>query len=216
MLGLFGAAGQPVTGNREHSGADSGPGCISRRSNRLCSGADGTVPFSQGGPLALEVPHVVQRTLALLHIDFAPTHRQPKSARVATATIAAVVASLLADAALVAIGTAVFPSTHGYVHFGFADYAKLTLVGVVVACLAWPVVTRVSSAPRWLYLRLAGAVTLILWIPDLWIVAKGQPPEAVAVLMAMHLAIAVITYNCVVHIARVTKPETAVALASSG
>jgi hypothetical protein len=32
----------------------------------------------------------------------------------------------------------------------------------------------------------------------------------------MHLAIAVITYNCVVHIAKVTKPEPALALASSG
>lgn len=163
-----------------------------------------------------EVPPMVERALELLHIDFAPTHRQPTHARVATATIVAVVASLLADAALVAIGTAVFPSTHGYVHFGFADYARLTVFGVVVACLAWPVVTRVSSAPRWLYLRLAVAVTLVLWIPDLWILAKGQPAEAVAVLMVMHLAIAVSTYNCVVHIARVTKPETAMSLASSG
>ena len=122
---------------------------------------------------------------------FPPPTGSPRRARVATATIVAVVASLLADAALVAIGTAVFPSTHGYVHFAFADYARLTVLGVVVACLAWPVVTRVSSAPRWLYLRLAVAVTLILWIPDLWILAKGQPPEAVAVLMVMHLAIAV-------------------------
>ncbi len=165
--------------------------------------------------MASEVPPVIKRALELLHIDFAPTHRPPTPARVATATIVAVVASLLADAALVAIGTAVFPSTHGYVHFRFADYAKLTVLGVVVACLAWPVVTRVSSAPRWLYLRLAVAVTVVLWIPDLWILAKGQPADAVAVLMVMHLAIAICTYNCVVHIAKVIKPETAMSLASS-
>jgi hypothetical protein len=45
---------------------------------------------------------------------------------------------------LVTIGTAVFPSTKGYVHFQFSDYAKLTIIGVVIACLAWPVVTRIS------------------------------------------------------------------------
>lgn len=162
-----------------------------------------------------EVPPVIKRALELLHIDFAPTHRQPTPARVATATGVAVAASLLADAALVAIGTAVFPSTHGYVHFRFADYARLTVLGVLVACLAWPVVTRVSSAPRWLYLRLAVAVTLVLWIPDLGILAKGQPPEAVAVLMVMHLAIAISTYHCVVRIAKVTKPQTALSLATS-
>ena len=161
------------------------------------------------------MPPMVERVLELLHLDFAPTHRQPTYARMGTATIVAVLASLLVDAVLVAIGTAVFPSTRGYVHFGFADYAKLTVLGVVVACLAWPVVTRVSSAPRWLYLRLAVAVTFVLWIPDLWILAKGQPPEAVAVLMVMHLAIAVVTYNSVVRIAKVTRPEAAMALASS-
>ena len=45
------------------------------------------------------------------------------------------------------------------------------------------------------------AVTLVLWLPDLWILSKGQPAKAVAVLMAMHLAIAVVTYNSLVHLA---------------
>jgi hypothetical protein len=104
---------------------------------------------------------------------------------------------------LVAIGTAVFPSTAGYVHFQFSDYAKLTVIGVVIACLAWPVVTRISSAPRWLFLRMAILITLLLWLPDLYILTLGQPPRAVAVLIVMHLAIALVTYNCLVHIAPV-------------
>ena len=129
------------------------------------------------------------------------------------ATIVSIVGSLAADAALVAIGTAVFPSTRGYVHFQFHDYARLTVIGVVIACLAWPVVTRISSAPRWLFFRLAILVTLALWLPDLYILVRGQPPEAVAVLMSMHLAIALITYNCLVHRAKVSAmskpaPET--------
>ena len=80
---------------------------------------------------------------------------------------------------------------------------------MVIACLAWPIVTRISSAPRWLFFRMAVLVTLVLWLPDLYILANGEPPRAVAVLMAMHLAIAAVTYNCLVRIARVEPAEAA-------
>ena len=138
-----------------------------------------------------------------LHIDFAPQHRQPLPGRVVVAIVASVVGSLLADALLVVIGQALFPSTKGYVHFQFSDYARLTVIGVIIAGLAWPVVTRVSSEPRWLFFRLAIGVTVVLWLPDLYILAKGQPGDAVAVLMLMHLAIALVTYNLLVHVAPV-------------
>lgn len=95
------------------------------------------------------------------------------------------------------------PSTKGYVHFQFSDYSKLTIIRVLIACAAWPIVTRISSAPRWLFIRLAVAVTLVLWLPDLYILHLGQPAQAVAVLMVMHLAIAVVTYNCLVRIAAI-------------
>ena len=64
---------------------------------------------------------------------------------------------------------------------------------MVIACAAWPVVTRLSSAPRWLFFRLAVLVTLVLWAPDLYILDLGQPARAVAVLIVMHLAIALVT-----------------------
>jgi uncharacterized membrane protein YraQ (UPF0718 family) len=123
--------------------------------------------------------------------------------RVLIALVVSIAGSLAADALLVWIGTAIWPGTSGYVHFQFHDYAKLTIAGVVIACAAWPVVTRLSSAPRWLFFRLAILVTLVLWLPDLYILDLGQPARAVAVLMAMHLAIALVTYNALVHIARV-------------
>ena len=63
--------------------------------------------------------------------------------------------------------------------------------------------TRISSAPRWLFFRLAILVTLVLWLPDLYILYKGESAKAVAVLMVMHLAIAVVTYNLLAHIAPV-------------
>jgi hypothetical protein len=87
------------------------------------------------------------------------------------------------------------------VHFQFSDYAKLTVIGVIIACAAWPVVTRMSSEPRWLFFRMAIGVTLVLWLPDIYILYRGQPGDAVAVLFLMHLAIAVVTYNLLVHLA---------------
>jgi hypothetical protein len=139
--------------------------------------------------------------LAWFHVDFDPPRRQPRAERVVVATILCVVGSILADAILVKVGTRVFPSTQGYAHFRLSDYGKLTVIGVVIACVAWPVVTRITSRPRWLFSRMAVAVTLVLWLPDVWILLKGQPADAVAVLMAMHLAIALVTYNVLVRVA---------------
>ena len=102
-----------------------------------------------------ELPAGLDRMLRWVRVDFAPTHRQPSVLSLATALVVAVAGSLAADALLVAAGTALFPATKGYVHFQVHDYARLTVIGVVIACAAWPVVTRVSSAPRWLFLRLA-------------------------------------------------------------
>ncbi|HEY6785709.1 MAG TPA: DUF6069 family protein [Trebonia sp.] len=152
-----------------------------------------------------QLPQPVDRLLRLFRVDFAPAHRQPSAVSVVAATVASIAGSLAADALLVVIGQAVFPSTRGYAHFQFSDYSKLTVIGVVIACVAWPVVTRISSDPRWLFVRMAMAVTLVLWLPDVYILVSGQPAKAVAVLFIMHLAIAVVTYNCLVRLAR-TKP----------
>ena len=149
----------------------------------------------------------LDRVLDLVKVDFSPSHRQPLRLRVVLATAVAVLGSLLADAALVAVGTQVFPSTTHYVHFDFNNYAKLTVIGVLVACLAWPIVTRISSAPRWLFLRLAIAVSVVLLLPDVYLLKLGQPGDAVVVLMCMHVAIAVVTYNTLVHLAPVRPRE---------
>ena len=105
-----------------------------------------------------QLPFWLVRALGLARIDFAPSYRQPSTARV--------------------------------------------LLALVVS-IAGSVVTRISSAPRWLFFRLAVLVTLVLWLPDLYLLDLGQPGRAVAVLMVMHLAIALVTYYCLVLIARV-------------
>jgi hypothetical protein len=143
----------------------------------------------------------VDRALTLARVELSPPHRMPHPAMVAAGTVLSVGLCLLADASLAKAGTALFPGTRGYVHFQFADYAKLTVIGVAVACLAWPVVVRLTSEPRWVFARLAGLVTAVLLLPDLYIWLTGQPGRAVLVLVAMHLAIALITYNVLVRVA---------------
>jgi hypothetical protein len=157
--------------------------------------------------LPAQLPPALDRALRLARVDFAPAHRQPTTMRVIVASVLSVIGSLVADALLVVIGQAMFPSTKGYGHFQFSDYAKLTVIGVIIACVAWPIVTRISSSPRWLFFRLAILVTLVLWLPDLYILYRGAPGRAVAVLIVMHLAIAVVTYNSLVHIAKVEPAE---------
>jgi hypothetical protein len=152
---------------------------------------------------------LVSTVLALARVDFAPRHRQPSPASLVVASLVALGGSLGADRLLVALGTHLFPSTRGYSHFAFSDYGTLTTIGVVIASTAWPVVTRISSAPRWLFVRLALVVTAVLLLPDLYIASQGQPGKAVGVLMLMHLAIGVVTYNALVHIAPPRQPEPA-------
>lgn len=139
----------------------------------------------------------------LARLDFSPQHRKPSGLRVLVATILSIAGSLAADALLVVIGQAVFPSTRGYPHFQFPDYGKLTVIGVIIACVAWPIVTRICAQPRWLFLRLAVLVTLVLWAPDLYILHGGAPGDAVFILMLMHVAIALVTYNLLVRVAPV-------------
>jgi hypothetical protein len=144
---------------------------------------------------------LAERARLALRLDLSHPKREPSTLRLLLATVLSVGLSLLADAALAAIGTRVFPATKGYGHFEFHDYATLTVIGVVIACAAWPAVTRVSSAPRWLFFRLAIAVTVVLLLPDVYILHQGQPARAVAILILMHLAIGLITYNALVRVA---------------
>ena len=158
-------------------------------------------PASSAGRRSPVAGTVVEPLLDRVHIDFVPAEPQPSWIRWILASVVAVVGSLAADALPVAAGKAVFPGTAHFAHYAFADYAKLTVIGVLIACVGWPVVTRVSSRPRWVYLRAAVVVTAVLLVPDLYIWLQGESGRGVLVLVAMHLAIAVVTYNALVRIA---------------
>ena len=46
-------------------------------------------------------------------------------------------------------------------------------------------------------------MTLVAFLPDLWIWLQGESGQGVLVLVAMHVAIALVTYNLLVHVAPV-------------
>ena len=151
---------------------------------------------------------VLDRAMELAHVDLSPRHRPPQVIAVVTATVASLALCLLADWMLAKAAVAIFPATKNYVHFQFSDYSKLTIIGVIIACIAWPIVARVTSDPRWVFFRLAILVTIVLLLPDLYIWLKGQPGRAVLFLALMHLAIALITYNLLVHVAPARNPAS--------
>ena len=123
---------------------------------------------------------------------------QPGAVRCVLATLVAVVGSILACWVVATATIALVPATAGYEHFRFSDYARLTVIGVVLAGIAWPLVTLLSSRARRLYLWLAIAVTVVSFAPDLWILRQGQPAAGVAALIVMHIALFAITYPTLV------------------
>jgi hypothetical protein len=135
----------------------------------------------------------------------ADQNRQPATSSILLATIVSLVGSLVADYLLVKLGTHVFPSTVGYSHFRFSDYAKLTVVGVLIACAAWPVATRLTTTPREFFFRAAIVITIVLLAPDVYIWHGGSPLKAVFVLVWLHVAIAIVTYNALVRLAPVPR-----------
>jgi hypothetical protein len=138
---------------------------------------------------------------SILRLDLPQGDAQPPAWRWILATVLAVGASLLACFALAQLAIALLPSLAGYGHFQFGDYGRLTVIGVAAACVGWPIVTWFTTTARRLYLWLAIAVTVIGLAPDAWILHLGQPVAGVATLVAMHLALAVITYPSMVFIA---------------
>lgn len=145
-------------------------------------------------------PRPIQTLLRLLRVDFRP-RLAPRGALVLLAFVVALVGSLALDVVLVRLGQAAFPSTKGYGHFQFSDYAKLTVIGVVIASVGWPIAAHLTSTPRKLFCRLAVLITLVLFAPDAYIWWRGSPGEAVFVLLWLHVGIAIVTYNALVRLA---------------
>jgi hypothetical protein len=145
---------------------------------------------------------VAQRPSRSSRTGPAPHPVPPALRRVAAADLAAAAVSLAADLVLAAVGRAVFTVPASFGKFAFGTYAPLTVLGVAGATAAWRAVTRLSSRPQWLLIRLAALVTALLLIPDFLLLGTpGNPAGPVVILMLMHLAIAAITYLALIKVA---------------
>jgi hypothetical protein len=147
---------------------------------------------------------IAQRASRFTRTGPAPHTVPPTLRRVAAAGLATAAASLAADLLLVAVGRAVFTVPASFGKFAFGTYAVLTVLGVAGATIAWAMVTRLSSRPKWLLTRLAALVTAFFLIPDFLLLGTpGNPAGPVVVLMLMHLAIAAVTYVALIAVAPV-------------
>jgi hypothetical protein len=135
----------------------------------------------------------------------------PSGLRVAMITAVAAIGSVFVNAVIVWIAKAANPSLQDYSHFRLWDYGTLSVVGVAGAGVAWYIASRYLATPRVVFFRVAIAVTLVLWAPDVWILVKHEPTRAVLFLALMHLTVALITYNLLVFAAPVAVRESAAA-----
>ncbi len=90
-----------------------------------------------------------------------------------------------------ALGSAAFNHA-GFGPFHASAWVPLTLLGVVGATIGWGILVRMTSQPKWFVLRAAVAVTIVLLVPD-FALLHNNPTGPVCTLMAMHVAIAVVT-----------------------
>jgi hypothetical protein len=137
----------------------------------------------------------------VFRLDLPRGSAQPSWWRWVLGTFVAIGASLLLCLALAKLASAADPGLAAYGHFQFSDYSRLTIVGVLGACVGWPLMTWFSSSARRVYLYAAIVVVLVSLAPDAWILHLGQPAVGVATLAAMHIGLGLVTYPAMVFIA---------------
>jgi hypothetical protein len=163
---------------------------------------------------AREEPAWLERVRRGARLDLRPG-APPSNLRWTLATVVSVALSLCANAVSVHVAKTELPSLRHFSQFRVDDYGTLTVVGALAGAAGWAALVRLSSAARWLFLRLAVAVTLVLWLPDVWILVQGATAKGVATLVGMHLLVVLVTYNVLVRVApaRARLPQADVAAA---
>lgn len=146
---------------------------------------------------------LLDQVMRVSRLDFRPSPRQPSILLTAVGIGTGVVLSVAVNMLIVHVAVGLDPALAGYQHFRLSDYGRLTVLGALIACGGWPVLTRVSSAPVRVYLAIAVLGTLVLWLPDLYILfVLREPVRAVETLMLMHVAVVSVSCLSMLTIAR--------------
>lgn len=178
------------------------PQPVSCRDAQRCSpgvSTDPLIPIPEWPPVRVAV--------RLTRLDLRPSAVQPSLLRTALGVVVGVLLSLGANWLIVRAAVTLLPSLAGFPHFQLSDYGRFTLLGSLIACVGWPVLTRLSSSPGWIYGWVALLGTCVLWLPDLYIWAVlHEPGRAVLVLAAMHVAVVLV--SCLSMISIAGQPRT--------
>lgn len=135
-------------------------------------------------------------------LDLRPASPLPTLLRTGVGIVVGVLLSLGVNWLIVRVATTLAPSLASFPHFQLHDYGRLTVIGSLIACAGWPILTRLSSSPGWIYGWVALLGTLVLWLPDLYIWAVlHEPAPEVLVLAAMHVAVVLVSCASMVLIA---------------
>ncbi|MGN6444070.1 hypothetical protein [Amnibacterium sp.] len=137
----------------------------------------------------------------LLRADLPGLAGTPTLVRFLIAAVVSIALSLAACAAVAAATIAIDPALASYGHLQAPDWTKLTVIGIGLASLGWPVAGAIWSRARVPFLLLTVIVTVVSFAPDFWILRGGQPAGGVLSLIVMHVAVAVVTYPALVLIA---------------
>ncbi|MBW4040745.1 MAG: hypothetical protein HIU86_01270 [Acidobacteria bacterium] len=151
--------------------------------------------------MTIEFPAGARRFATALRADLPGVAGTPTLPRFLLAAVLSVLLSLAACAAVAAATVALVPSLSGYGHLAWQDWTKLTVIGIVLASLGWPIAGAIWSRARGPFLILTVLVTVVSLAPDVWILWQGQPAGGVVSLMVMHVAVAVVTYPTLVLVA---------------
>lgn len=144
----------------------------------------------------------VRLAVRLTRLDLRPSALQPSLLRTALGIAIGVLVSVGLNWLLARTAIVLFPSLAGFPHFQFSDYGRLTVLGALIACFGWPILTRLSSSPGWIYGWVAVLGTMVLWLPDLYIwMVLHEPGRAVLVLATMHVAVVLVSCVSMVTVA---------------
>ena len=144
----------------------------------------------------------IQLAVRLTRLDLRPSAAQPPLVRTGLGIAVGVLLSLAMNWLIVRALITLFPDLATFPHFQLSDYGRLTVLGSLIACVGWPVLTRLSSSPGWMYGWVALLGTVVLWLPDLYIWAVlHEPGKAVLVLALMHMVVVLVSCVSMVLIA---------------
>jgi hypothetical protein len=141
------------------------------------------------------------RITAFLGVDWPKRAHQPRPIEFVMASIVAISGSLIACIVVVTLTSRWFPLALKNSHMQFADYYVPIIVTVAIGCAAWPVVTWISSRGRRLFLCVGIAVVVLIVALDVWIFDANRPVATAAIMVAMHLGVALVTYLSLVFLA---------------